>query len=133
ARGRGAPGAIQGTSPMMARSSYWCVARTLEAAGFSVRGYHAAVPSFGEWGFLLARDAPFDVPSRLPELELRFLNDAAMAAMFVFPTAMARVPTEGNRFVNQVLVRYYVAGGKGVKWEQGSEPNSPTDEFYCLS
>src|SRR5262249_25964917 len=92
----GAPGAVQRASPMMARSSYWCVARTLEAAGFSVRGYHAAVPSFGEWGFLLARDAPFDVPSQLPELGLRFLNDAAMAAMFVFPTDMARVPTEVN-------------------------------------
>jgi spermidine synthase len=108
----GAPVAIQGTSPMMARNSYWCVARTLEAAGFSVRGYHAAVPSFGEWGFLLARDAPFEVPSRLPELELRFLNDAAMAAMFVFPTDMARVPTEVNRLDNQVLVQYYEAEWK---------------------
>ena len=112
ALGPGAPVAIQGTSPMMARSSYWCVARTLEATGFSVRGYHAAVPSFGEWGFLLARDAPFEVPSRLPELEMRFLNDAAMAAMFVFPTDMARVPTEVNRLDNQVLVQYYEAEWK---------------------
>ncbi|RPH65245.1 MAG: polyamine aminopropyltransferase, partial [Myxococcaceae bacterium] len=108
----GAPVAIQGTSPMMARSSYWCVARTLEAAGLSVRGYHAAVPSFGEWGFLLARDAPFEVPSRLPELPLRFLNDAAMAAMFVFPEDMARIPTEVNRLDNQVLVQYYEAEWK---------------------
>ncbi|HET6983681.1 MAG TPA: polyamine aminopropyltransferase [Myxococcaceae bacterium] len=112
ALGPGAPVAIQGTSPMMARNSYWCVARTLEAAGFSVRGYHAAVPSFGEWGFLLARDAPFEIPSRLPELELRFLNDAAMAAMFVFPADMARVPTEVNRLDNQVLVQYYEAEWK---------------------
>jgi len=112
ALGPGAPVAIQGTSPMMARSSYWCVARTLEAAGFSVRGYHAAVPSFGEWGFLLARDAPFEIPSRLPELELRFLNDAAMAAMFVFPADMSRVPVEVNRLDNQVLVQYYEAEWK---------------------
>ncbi|HEY1416569.1 MAG TPA: polyamine aminopropyltransferase, partial [Myxococcaceae bacterium] len=112
ALGPGAPVAIQGTSPMMARSSYWCVARTLEAVGFSMRGYHAAVPSFGEWGFLLARDAPFDIPSRLPALELRFLNDAAMAAMFVFPVDMARVPVEVNRLDNQVLVQYYEAEWK---------------------
>ncbi|MGZ6139801.1 MAG: polyamine aminopropyltransferase [Myxococcaceae bacterium] len=108
----GAPVAIQGTSPLMARNSYWCVAQTLEAAGFAVRGYHAAVPSFGEWGFLLARDAPFEVPARLPALELRFLNDAALAAMFVFPADMARVPTEVNRLDNQILVQYYEAEWK---------------------
>ncbi len=108
----GAPVAIQGTSPLMARNSYWCVAQTLEAAGFAVRGYHAAVPSFGEWGFLLARDAPFEVPARLPPLELRFLNDAALAAMFVFPADMARVPTEVNRLDNQILVQYYEAEWK---------------------
>jgi len=103
----GAPASIQGTSPLMARASYWCVARTLEAAGFSVRGYHAAVPSFGEWGFLLARDAPFEAPAHLASLELHFLNDAALAAMFVFPADMARVPTEVNRLDNQILVQYY--------------------------
>jgi len=103
----GAPAVVQGTSPLMARSSYWCVARTLEAAGFSVRGYHAAVPSFGEWGFLLARDAPFDVPARLPPLELRFLTEGSMAAMFVFPADMSRVPTEVNRLDNQILVQTY--------------------------
>ena len=103
----GAPVAVQGTSPLMARSSFWCVAGTLEAAGFSVRGYHAAVPSFGEWGYLLARDAPFGVPAHLPPLELHFLNDEALAAMFVFPADMARVPTEVNRLDNQILVQYY--------------------------
>ncbi|MGZ6029516.1 MAG: polyamine aminopropyltransferase [Myxococcaceae bacterium] len=108
----GAPVAIQGTSPLMARNSYWCVAQTPEAAGFAVRGYHAAVPSFGEWGFLLARDAPFEVPASLPPLELRFLNDAALAAMFVFPADMARVPTEVNRLDNQILVQYYEAEWK---------------------
>ena len=108
----GAPVAVQGTSPLMARNSFWCVAQTLEAAGFAVRGYHAAVPSFGEWGFLLARDTPFEVPARLPPVELRFLNDAAMAAMFVFPADMARVPTEVNRLDNQILVQYYEAEWK---------------------
>ena len=44
-------------------ASYWCIVRTLEAAGFAVRPYHAAVPSFGVWGFALARREPFDVPT----------------------------------------------------------------------
>src|SRR5688500_11267856 len=46
--------AVQSTSPLMARQSFWCITRTMEAAGFHVRPYHALVPSFGEWGFALA-------------------------------------------------------------------------------
>src|SRR5215813_5745688 len=46
---------VQSTSPMFARNSYWCIVRTLEAAGFVVKPYYTAVPSFGLWGFALAR------------------------------------------------------------------------------
>ena len=38
---------IQATSPLTTRRSFWCVMRTMEAAGLSVKAYHAAVPSFG--------------------------------------------------------------------------------------
>jgi len=103
----GAPAVIQSTSPLMARNSFWCVAQTLEAAGMSVRAYHVAVPSFGEWGYMLARDTPFDIPEHVPNIELHFLNDDAMKAMFVFPADMSRVPTEVNRLDNQILVQYY--------------------------
>ena len=34
-------------------------ARTLEAAGFFVRPYYTAVPSFGLWGYALARSSAF--------------------------------------------------------------------------
>ena len=54
---------IQSTSPLFARASFWCIVRTLEAAGFSVRPYYTAVPSFGVWGYALARaGAPFEPP-----------------------------------------------------------------------
>jgi spermidine synthase len=103
----GAPVVVQSTSPMMARTSFWCVAQTLEAAGFFTRAYHVAVPSFGEWGFVLARDQAFDVPSALPDVPLRYLTPEALAAMFVFPRDMSRVPAEPNRLDNQILVQYY--------------------------
>src|SRR5215471_5424546 len=67
-RARLAPGGaatVQSTSPLFARTSYWCVVRTMEAAGFAVRPYHVAVPSFGEWGFVLARGAAFEPPARV--------------------------------------------------------------------
>ena len=100
---------VQSTSPLFARASYWCIVRTLEAAGFNVRPYYTAVPSFGVWGFALARRAPFDVPARAPAVELKFLDDDALPAMFMLSADLGPVPVEVNRLDNQSLVRYYEA------------------------
>jgi spermidine synthase len=97
---------VQCTSPLFARASYWCIVKTIEAAGFSVRPYQTAVPSFGVWGFALARAAPFDPPADAPP-GLRFLDGQAMRAMFVLPADLGPVPVEINRLDNQALVRYY--------------------------
>lgn len=105
-----APVAIQCTSPVVAPSSYWCIVRTLERAGFFVRPCHAPVPSFGVWGFALARQTPFAAPEQFPEFlseRLRYLNDATLSAMFTLPADIRPVPVEINRLDNQALVRYY--------------------------
>lgn len=100
---------VQSSSPLFARKSYWCIMRTLESAGFSVSPYHASVPSFlGEWGFALAALKPFDPPSRAPQ-GLRFLNDEAMASMFILSADLGPVEVEVNRLDNQSLVNYYEA------------------------
>jgi spermidine synthase len=98
---------IQCTSPLFARTSFWCIIRTMEAAGFHVRPYHAAVPSFGVWGFALAASAPFETPARAPDVPLRFITDDALIALFALPLDLGPVPVEINRLDNQALVRYY--------------------------
>ena len=97
---------IQTTSPLIARKSFWTVAATLEAAGFATTPYHAHVPSFGEWGFIVASRRPFRMPTALPP-GLRFLTPAGLPALFDFPPDMARVPAEVNRLSNQVLVQTF--------------------------
>ena len=100
---------VQSTSPLFARTSYWCIVRTLEAAGFHVRPYYTAVPSFGVWGFALARREPFEPPARAPAVELKFLDDRALPAMFMLSADIGPVEVEVNRLDNQSLVRYYEA------------------------
>ena len=103
---------IQCTSALVARSSYWCILRTMEAAGFHVLPYHTSVPSFGDWGFALAALRPIERPAHLPAVlqgRLRFLNDAVLAAMFDLPADVGPVEVEINRLDNQALVRYYEA------------------------
>ncbi|HWH84221.1 MAG TPA: polyamine aminopropyltransferase [Burkholderiaceae bacterium] len=97
---------VQTTSPLIARKSFWTVVTTIEAAGLSTTPYHAHVPSFGEWGFVLASRRPYRVPAALPE-GLRFLGPADLPALFDFPLDMARVPAEVNRLSNQVLVQTF--------------------------
>lgn len=102
---------IQCTSPLMARESYWCIIKTLEASGFTVKPYQTTVPSFGVWGYALAKLQPFDAPLKVPEnIELKFLNNEAMPLLFSFTADTARVDdVEINRLDNQALVRYYEA------------------------
>ncbi|MGO8968505.1 MAG: polyamine aminopropyltransferase [Myxococcaceae bacterium] len=105
---QGGAAAIQSTSPLLARTSFWCIATTLEAAGLFVRPMHVAVPSFGEWGFALVREGPFKVPTHVPA-GLRFLSDGVLPGLFQFGPDVARVPAEVNRLDNQILVQYYEA------------------------
>jgi len=91
---------------MFARNSYWCIVRTLEAAGLVVRPYSTSVPSFGLWGFALARSSPFEIPMHPPS-GLKFLDDQTLRAMFTLSTDIGPVPVEINRLDNQALVRYY--------------------------
>jgi spermidine synthase len=97
---------IQTTSPLVARRSFWTVAATLEAVGLHTTPYHVNVPSFGEWGFIIASHRPWLPPRALPA-GLRFLTPGGVTAMLDFPTDMARVPAEPNRLSNQMLVRTF--------------------------
>jgi spermidine synthase len=98
--------AIQSTSPLFARTSFWIVVRTVEAAGFFVRPYHMTVPSFGVWGYVLASPAPFDVPTSVPA-GLRALSSETITSLFAFGPDIARVEAPVNRLNDQVLVRTY--------------------------
>lgn len=97
---------VQSTSPLIARKSFWCVDRTIQESGFVTAPYHAYVPSFGEWGFIIGHHGDWNRPQDVP-LPLRFLDQKMLSSLFDFPPDMARIDTEVNRLNNQVLVRYF--------------------------
>jgi spermidine synthase len=97
---------VQTTSPLVARRSFWTVAATIEAVGLAATPYHAHVPSFGEWGFIIASRRPWRVPQALPA-GLRFLTLEGLPALMQFPPDMAKVAAEPNRLSNQVLVHTF--------------------------
>lgn len=97
---------VQSGSPLNARRAFWCIVRTMEAAGLQVKPYQTTVPSFGVWGFALASAQPLVTPQKIGTA-VRYLDDDTLASMFVFPRDMQAVPVEVNRLDNQMLVRYY--------------------------
>jgi len=97
---------VQGTSPLFARRSYWSIVETLRTVGLRTWPYHLYVPSFGEWGFVLAGAGDYEPPARLPD-GLRYLTPSTVPQMFDFAADMRPVPAEPNRLNDQVLVRYY--------------------------
>src|SRR2546423_4084853 len=78
---------VQSTSPMFARKSFWCIVATVKQAGFKTYPYHAYVPAFGEWGYVLAGQHDYTPPAAVPP-GLSFLTLARPPQLFQFPPAM---------------------------------------------
>jgi spermidine synthase len=92
----------------VAPKSFWCIDETIQSVGFHTAPYHNLVPSFGEWGYVLAFKRPSYTPpvNYLPKL--RFANAATVQQMFVFPQDMCtQQPLAINKLNNQVLVNYF--------------------------
>jgi len=109
----------QATSPFFAPEAFWCIIKTIESAVNTDSGldglipvpFHVNVPSFGEWGFVMASRNTI-VPEKLSiSVPTRFLNHASMLAMFTFGED---TQPAGNLEINSlefpVLDEYYKRG-----------------------
>jgi len=104
---------VQSTSPMFARDSYWCIANTIHDVGLQTYPYHVYVPSFGEWGFVIAGTHSYSPPTTLPS-GLRFVDAQGLPALFEFPPDMAPMQVPSNHLNDQVLVRLYDKDWKDI-------------------
>ncbi|MEQ1948032.1 MAG: polyamine aminopropyltransferase [Bryobacteraceae bacterium] len=104
---------VQSTSPMFARDSYWSIVETLKQGGLKTYPYHVYVPSFGEWGFVIAANREYAIPKELPG-GLRFLSKDTLPVLFQFPADMAPVPASANTLNDQTLIRKYEQAWKDI-------------------
>jgi len=113
--------AVQSTSPYHARESFLCVRRTLDSAGYETIPYHDNVPSFGDWGWILAWHSPKaarDVRNEIAQLDdfgipqdrLRYLTPEAFRSALTFGKGLLDShSTEVNRLMHPVLLRFYLS------------------------
>lgn len=82
---------VQSGSPYSTTTAFWRTISTVASAGYAVTPYHVHVPTFGDWGFALARrgttpptlEMPFGAPP------LRFLDQRVLDAAGVFSADVA--------------------------------------------
>lgn len=79
---------VQAGSPYSTPTAFWRTMSTIQSAGYAVTPYHAQVPTFGDWGFALARRGDIAPTPRVPPNapRLRFLNQQVLDAATVFAT-----------------------------------------------
>jgi spermidine synthase len=113
----------QATSPFYAPEAFWCVAKTIASAPVGPEGqnrlnvypYHAYVPSFGDWGFVMGSFRNIDTKNLrlLDGISLKFLTQEMLPALFTFPKdTLSRSDVQANRLDDQMVVKYYRMGWK---------------------
>lgn len=97
----------QATSPFFTRQAFWCIVQTLTTAGLVVAPYHAYVPSFGDWGFVLAAPRPLPSLRLTVSVPTRFLTSETLPTLFVFGQDVQAVPVEPSTLDQPFVLRYH--------------------------
>ncbi|MBI5247915.1 MAG: polyamine aminopropyltransferase [Desulfomonile tiedjei] len=111
----------QATSPFYAPEAFWCVAKTWTETkigpeggdSFYVYPYHVYVPSFGDWGFVMASKRKIDTGMLKlgKSIPLKFLTDETLPTLFIFPKDNGPIQdVMSNRLDDEILVKYYRQG-----------------------
>ncbi|MGB0845503.1 MAG: polyamine aminopropyltransferase [Thiolinea sp.] len=110
--------ATQATSPLYARKAFWSIRKTLAQTEnnetWHTLPYHTYIPSFGEWGFVLAsRKKPTTNNIQLSDNH-KYLSEAILPQLFHFPPDMSAVEVKINQITSHPLLEYYEEGW--AKW-----------------
>ena len=99
----------QATSPYFTTETFWTIENTVSEAGLYTRPLRNNVPSFGEWGFILASNRKINLRDQV-SVETKLLsNTDVLAGLFVFDGDMARpegIDDVSTLFDPQVLYIY---------------------------
>ena len=108
---------VQAGSPYFAPEAFWCIDATVASTGLRTSTYHVDVPSFGDWGFVLAARGAAPVPAVDPAVadRLRFLDGDVLAAATVFPRDRGRdrYDVEVSTLDRPRILQYEARGWRG--------------------
>lgn len=98
----------QATSPDLAPNAFWCIHETLLQSGFTqTYPYNVYVPTFGNWGFIMATRFPvkFSYDERI---STQYLEKAAFDHLFYFSKDKRTSNVLPNNLDQPILLEYYL-------------------------
>lgn len=98
---------VQAGSPYFAAKSYWCIENSIEAADWHTVPYHVPVPTFGDWGYVLAGKNTEPKLRLSPEAPpLKFLTPAVLRKSTVFPADRPRLDIPPSTLTHPRIIGY---------------------------
>ncbi|MBZ5752844.1 polyamine aminopropyltransferase [Metabacillus rhizolycopersici] len=107
---------IQATSPTFATDVYWSINQTVEAANLQTANLHVDIPSFGDWGFVLAKREAFKLDKAEFTVETKFLTTDVLKGLTSFGKDIDKeiidekgkiVPLETNTLTRPTIIEKY--------------------------
>lgn len=99
----------QATSPYFSTNTFWTIKNTIETEDLYTLPYHVSVPSFGEWGFVLASKKKLESQKIEVLVDTKFLTKEVAQTLFVFDNDLlpSEEPLEINTFYNPTILKTY--------------------------
>jgi len=108
----------QATSPTLTPNAFWCIDKTLSESGFEFTyPYHVNVPSFGNWGFILASKRPLFFQYD-EDITTSFLEPSMLQHIFYFPKDTRVKGVLPNLLDQPILMEYYLDHWRRLNHEQ---------------
>ena len=100
----------QATSPFYAKETFWCINRTIKKSGIDyIYPYHVNVPSFAEWGFVMASKTPLEVKKMSVSVDnTRFFNQDSLQKSFVFEKDLLTNKKNYSSLESPVVLGFYL-------------------------
>lgn len=98
----------QSSSPFFTHQTFWCIEATLAAVFTETLSYQTHIPSFGIWGFNLARKKTAFPEQFDFDIETKYINSEAMQAATVFAKDIQKIASPINTIMEPKLYQLYI-------------------------
>lgn len=100
----------QSSSPFYTRKVFWSIENTLAAVFDHTQSYQTSLPSFGIWGFNMAKNSSEFPTSYELTVPTKAISNDTMLASLVFSKDMAKLATPVNSIMEPKLYQLYIEG-----------------------
>lgn len=107
---------IQSTSPIFATKVYWTIDKTLSEANLHTENFHIEVPSFGNWGFVLASRSPINAKKIKIETDTKYLTTELVPSFMhfgkdedgeIYNEKGEKIDLKPNTLIRPILIEEY--------------------------